>query len=409
MSVRAFQPSIRSLRGTGPLPGLAAHGPARVATALRSQGQPLDATTRALMEPRFGHDFSHVRVHTDARAVASARAIDARAYTVGPDIVFGEGQYAAHTSEGRRLIAHELAHVLQQRGSSQGGSLTVNAPGDAFEIEADAAARSVVAGARVAIPPAPGCRTVQRQGPADDQQKAAREAPDAITEGLKTVAEQAADNNPKVKQVVIEPLKQRAKGQWGRLSGGEKAAVIGWGAGTLALAGGSMLSDPHGRRTLQGVNLAAPLTLVPYVPLSRFAYTLPSGDSPETRLFRFETGFTGDELISLHTERRGLPKMTLRVNVRWGFDPATDRLSVLGGDATIGVVPGLSISGGAYRDVLRQPQTFIGEGGQLTQIGKSVPGPATPEPIPDVRVMVTVDLLKFKPADLKRQLTGLVR
>jgi hypothetical protein len=362
------------------------------------------------MEPRFGTTSATCAcIPTHLRL--STRAVDARAYTVGRDIVFGEGQYAAHTREGRRLIAHELAHVVQQRGASDGGALTINTPDDTFEQEADAAARSVVAGSRPHILAAPGCPTMQRQGPADEQQKAkeAKDAPDAITEGLKTVAEQAADNNPKVKKLVIEPLKQRAKGEWGRLSGGEKAAVIGWGAGALSLAGGAMLSDPHGRRTLQGVNLAAPLTLVPYMPLSRFTYTLPSGDSPETRLFRFETGFTGDELINLRTERRGLPKMTLRVNMRWGFDPTTDRLSVLGGDATLGVVPGLSISGGAYKDVLRQPQTFVGESGQLTQIGKSIPGPGKPDPIPDVRVMVTVDLLKFKPADLKRQIGGFFR
>jgi len=407
MSARAFHASIASLRTAGPQPALSGQAHTLVSAALRSPGQPLDAATRTWMEPRFGHDFSHVRVHTDAPAAASTREVDARAFTVGRDIVFGQGQYAAGTPDGRRLIAHELAHVLQQQGASR-GALSVNAPGDVFEDEADAAARSVLAGSHARIAAAPRCPTMQRQGPADEQQKA-KDAPDAITDGLKTVAEQAADNNPKVKQVVIEPLKQRAKGEWGRLSGGEKAAVIGWGAGTLALAGGSMLSDPHGRKTLQGVNLAAPLTLVPYMPLSRFTYTLPSGDSPETRLFRFDTGFTGDDLINLHTERRGLPKMSLRVNMRWGFDPSTDRLSVLGGDATLGIVPGLSISGGAYKDVLRQPPTFIGESGQLTQIRKSVPGPDRPEPIPDVRVMVTVDLLKFKPGDLKRQLKGLVR
>lgn len=169
-----------------------------------------------------------------------------------------------------------------------------------------------------------------------------------------------------------------------------------------------MLSDPHGRKTLEGVNLAAPLTLIPYMPLSRFTYTLPSGESPETRLFRFDTGFTGDDLINLHTERRGLPKMALRVNMRWGFDPTTDRLSVLGGDATLGIVPGLSISAGVYKDVLRAPRTTLGEGG-LIESRTSIPGPDKPTPIPDVRVMVTVDLLKFKPGDLKRQITGLFR
>ncbi len=78
------------------------------------QGRPLDAETRAFMEPRFGRDFGHVRVHADERAAASARAVNARAYTVGRDIVFGAGQYAPGAAAGRQLLAHELTHTVQQ-------------------------------------------------------------------------------------------------------------------------------------------------------------------------------------------------------------------------------------------------------------------------------------------------------
>jgi hypothetical protein len=81
---------------------------------LSSAGSPLDGEARAFMEPRFGHDFAHVRVHVDARAAESARAVGAQAYTVGRHVVFGGGSYAPSTSSGRRLIAHELAHVVQQ-------------------------------------------------------------------------------------------------------------------------------------------------------------------------------------------------------------------------------------------------------------------------------------------------------
>jgi hypothetical protein len=88
--------------------------PSIVHDVLSSPGQPLDVGTRAFMEPRFGHDFSQVRIHTDARAVESAQAVNALAYTVGRNVVFGAGQYAPQTSEGRRLLAHELTHTLQQ-------------------------------------------------------------------------------------------------------------------------------------------------------------------------------------------------------------------------------------------------------------------------------------------------------
>lgn len=91
--------------------------PPAVHAALNAPGHPLSGADRTAMEGRFGQDFRHVRVHTDAQAAASARAINARAYTVGRDVVFGEGQYAPGTHAGRRLLAHELTHVVQQRAA----------------------------------------------------------------------------------------------------------------------------------------------------------------------------------------------------------------------------------------------------------------------------------------------------
>jgi hypothetical protein len=81
---------------------------------LRSSGQPLGEATRAQMEDRLTFDFSGVRVHADAEAAHSARAVGARAYTIGSDVVFGAGEYAPRSREGQRLIAHELTHVRQQ-------------------------------------------------------------------------------------------------------------------------------------------------------------------------------------------------------------------------------------------------------------------------------------------------------
>ena len=77
-------------------------------------GEPLAPAQRAFFEPRFGHDFSGVRVHADGPAAQAAQALQTRAYTEGRDIVFGAGQYAPGATEGRRLLAHELAHVVQQ-------------------------------------------------------------------------------------------------------------------------------------------------------------------------------------------------------------------------------------------------------------------------------------------------------
>ena len=121
---------------------------------LRSPGRPLDLAPRTFMEHRFGHDFSQVRVHTDAKAVESARAVNALAYTVGKDIVFGADRYTPGTSEGRRLLAHELTHVIQQGGTENAKPMLQTAttsPGDRFEAEADRASLAVTSGERVHI------------------------------------------------------------------------------------------------------------------------------------------------------------------------------------------------------------------------------------------------------------------
>ena len=99
-------------------------GPGPVSDSIRallsSPGQPLDAATRAFFEPRFRHDFSKVRVHAGNAAQQSAQELNAKAYTAGHDIVFGAGSFAPDTSAGKRLLAHELTHVVQQSRSSAG-------------------------------------------------------------------------------------------------------------------------------------------------------------------------------------------------------------------------------------------------------------------------------------------------
>ncbi len=122
--------------------------PPIVYEVLRSPGQPLDAATRAFFEPRFGHDFSGVRVHTDAKAGHSAHAVNALAYTVGQDIVLGGGARATGTIAELKLLAHELTHVLQQtsHGRDVQTKLKVSETGNSQEREADMAAQKIFRG-----------------------------------------------------------------------------------------------------------------------------------------------------------------------------------------------------------------------------------------------------------------------
>jgi hypothetical protein len=156
--------------------------PAIVGDVLRSSGRPLEASARNFFESRFGHDFSRVRIHDDARASESARAVNARAYTVGSDVVFGAGLYAPQSEGGRRLLAHELAHVTQQGNVARPSfsSLKVGPANDAFEHDADRAAERISTSSEDRVPSAgrrPADARVSRasQGAAILQRDAARD------------------------------------------------------------------------------------------------------------------------------------------------------------------------------------------------------------------------------------------
>jgi Domain of unknown function (DUF4157) len=127
------------LQRHSPDTALPAMAPPIVHDVLRSPGQPLDQGTRAAMETHFGHDFSQVRVHMDSTAGASARAVNAHAYTVGQHIAFAAGQYQPQTPSGHHLLRHELAHSIQQGGLAPpaGSPLEIGPASDPLEAEAD--------------------------------------------------------------------------------------------------------------------------------------------------------------------------------------------------------------------------------------------------------------------------------
>lgn len=127
---------------------VAAVAPPIVYDVLRSPGKPMEARTRAFFERRFGGDFSQIRVHSDPKASESARAVRADAYTVGQQIVFANGRYSPETSNGRQLLAHELAHTRQQASQFQSGAGSeIHVSDDpAAEQGADATAAAITSG-----------------------------------------------------------------------------------------------------------------------------------------------------------------------------------------------------------------------------------------------------------------------
>lgn len=150
-------------------------------------GRALDEPTRSFMESRLGADFSDVRVHTGAKATEAARSVQAHAYTVGSDLVFQDGQFNPSSTDGKKMLAHELTHVVQQRsgpveGTPAPGGISISDPSDRFERAAEASAERVVSGEAASPQPA-GAGGVQRE-----------EAPGAEEEELQANAVQREES-----------------------------------------------------------------------------------------------------------------------------------------------------------------------------------------------------------------------
>jgi hypothetical protein len=130
--------SVLAREGAGILPDGRAHPDVEATIArTRGAGGGLDAGVRDRFGPHVDDSLTDVRVHTDATADALATSVSARAFTTGSDVYFARGEYRPGSSEGDRLLAHELSHVVQQRGAPTSGPLVVSQPGDAPEVEAD--------------------------------------------------------------------------------------------------------------------------------------------------------------------------------------------------------------------------------------------------------------------------------
>ena len=143
---RAFGGAIARTQGAGIMPTGEVHPSVQSKIdSTRGGGTSLDTGVASKLSPSLG-DLSDVRVHTDSTAHDLNHAVSARAFATGTDVYFAQDQYKPNTSDGDKLIAHELAHVVQQRGAPTSGPLTVSNPGDAMENEADAVADKIRSG-----------------------------------------------------------------------------------------------------------------------------------------------------------------------------------------------------------------------------------------------------------------------
>ncbi len=198
--------------------------PPMVHEVVRGSGQPLDPATRGFMESRFGYDFSQVRIHSDKRAAESARAVGANAYASGRNLVFGAGMYEPASERGRRLLAHELAHVVQQRAGFAGGIAAADGPG---ERAAEEASRSVAAGRSVGPLAAMGSHCALQRDPNPLQAEA-----NTVAADLQKTIDGAVWKEirkrvyPKESKAGIDRAKQRHEGKLTDLSGLGKLTTL---------------------------------------------------------------------------------------------------------------------------------------------------------------------------------------
>jgi hypothetical protein len=347
--------------------------PPIVEEVLREPGRPLTSDTRRFMESYLGHDLASVRVYAGAKAAQSARAVNAQAYTVGHHVVFGSGQYAPDTPVGRRLLAHELVHVVQQTGAGATPTL---------QREPQGAGSSQAAGAT----------------PAKEEEDTAK----IITGGLEIVAKQLDKNNPqfkKVKDQALDTLKDEARGVWNRLAPAEKGITLGFAGLTLGTLGAT-LSDEKARTQfvnfLEGKNVALPLQLIPHMPLKGFSFKRPEAGAGPGNLLQIDTRLTATPLMEwLRRRHPDLPPIAVDVGLNFGYNPAARDLQLTGGTITVGLFKGIGITAGTFKEISPLPEIVpTVEGGFTTTVARL----PKPEPLKigqGFQFVVSVDLLKL--------------
>lgn len=326
-----------------------------VGAALAESGMALPVADAAIFGQGLGADLSGVRVHTGRAAHRASHSVGARAFALGRHVVFADGEYRPASAEGRRLLAHELAHVAQGEG------------------------------------------VLRREPPAGGQEaEKPEEKPSVFVEALKIVAGEAAKKE-EVKKKIVDPVKKEGERRWDQLEPHEKALVAGLGAGAYLLGVGTLLGDAGGRKTLSGFNLLAPTELIPGWPLTSFAYTQPKAeDQPLT----FKLGFDGTRLLdALRPEGSTWPIASLSLDAGWSVDPAGDAVQLTGLKATVGIIPGLSVTGGLGQGpFMTGPFPMRGPDGEVMTPVRSLPEPDLPKDTrPNPGVLITLDLTKLVP------------
>jgi uncharacterized protein DUF4157 len=312
-------------------------------SASQGEGRPLPSAVERSMGTAFGHDFSSVRVHTGGPAVQLNRDLDAEAFTHGNHVYFNAGNFAPDSAAGRRLLAHELTHVVQQ-------------------------------GFAGAAP------MIQRE----DKKK---EEKDPLGEGLKITAEKALEK-PEVKAAL--------KGLWESVPEDSKLGLMTFAGVNLGFAYLGLALSSQMREELSGTDIAKPLSLIPYNPLESFKYKLPEAGKTATG-FSLEFNFE-DYFELLRKSAPGVPISNFTFGLDTSYSPEGG-LSLTGGKFGLDFLSGaLKARFNTFTSLSPYPMLLPGRPGEPpSTLMQSVPGLPPIETGPGAQFMLSADLLKLFP------------
>jgi hypothetical protein len=341
---------------------------------LRSPGSPLDSQTRLFMESRLGNDFRQVRVHKDSQAIASAQMLNAKAYTLGQNVVFGEGQYTPETLPGKRLLAHELAHTLQQTRRSEPCTLqreeNQEAPGKAAQ-------------------------------PEQEETNAAK----VVQQGVEIVVNNLDDKSPKFKKIKEEVTTQVTKGFkniWQSLSPTEKGVSIGFGAAFIGTLGAGLAADEEGRKRvvdfMDGKNLIVPpLSLIPYMPISSLKFKRPEAGAKDDKTLDVSITLTLTPYLELLRKRYPkVPPLGASVDLKFEYGLARNNFQLTGGKFKLKIYQGISISARTVSTLSPLPEVTPTSEGRLAITQASLPETTLPKIPPGFELMFSIDFMKLE-------------
>ena len=326
-----------------------------------SSGKPLDSGTKDFMESIFDHDFSNVKTHNDKKSSDSAAKLNSIAYTIGNDIFFSK-QYKSYTQEGKKLLAHELTHVVQKSSNN-----------------------------------------IILRKKDNESRSNENDTKNTIIKSLKTVAKEGY-KTPEI-QEAIDKVLETLQEKWHKLNKPEKTGLISFGVLGAGIIGSSLsLNNPvFLLEQGSGINIGKPLRKVPWLLIDRLMYSLPQKGEQK---MKFRIGLSSHDFLTRLLRKRRID-MKIYLDLELEHDFNTGKTIPVRAIGSFTVLKGITFSVGLHPKPIPFRETHISETGGMFEVRERLPKIQSENvgPIgPDFRVMFSVDLFKLGESELIKRL-----